>query len=141
MKTTKGGAVDEYEGLILVDIAPGADEAFDRDFLERIGHRVAVCHGPEHATLFPLLAGHGCAEVEGAHGIVFALDLDRAQHRAILRRYREVTRPEVPIRAIVSETQAQQYAELLAGIEVWTRPPTAADLDGLAAEAEAADRV
>jgi len=132
---------DPREGLILVDVVDPDSEVFDRDFLERVGHRVVVCHGPEHATLCPLLAGAGCQEVDDAHGIVFALDLDRPQHRAILRRYREVTRPDVPIRAVVRPGQAEQYADLLGTVEVWEHEPTAAELDGFAAEVEASDRV
>jgi hypothetical protein len=133
--------MDEHEGLILVDVAPGDDATFDRDILERMGHRVVVCHGPSHGTLCPLLAGHGCADFEGAHGIVFALDLDRPQHRAILQRYQELTRDDVPIRAVVRPGQAEKYADLLAGVETWTSMPNVAQLDGLAAETEAADRV
>jgi hypothetical protein len=38
---------------------------------------------------------------EASEGTIL-LDLDRPQHRAILRRYRDLARPEVPIRAIVT---------------------------------------
>ena len=130
----------ERLGLILIDVAPGAGEKFDRSFLERTGHEVVVCHGPDHGELCPLLAGTGCDLVDRAHGIVFALDLDRPQHRAIVERYREVTRPEVPIRAVVRPGQRDRYADLLSGFEVWEHEPNAADLDGFGAEVEAADR-
>jgi hypothetical protein len=126
-------------GMILVDIASGEDD-FDRAFLERTGHAVVVCHGPNHATLCPMLAGTGCAKVDEAHGIVFVLDLERPQHRAILRRYREVTRPEVPIRAVVRPGQRERFAGTLDGVELWENEPTVADLDGFAAGVEAADR-
>jgi hypothetical protein len=132
--------MDERDGLILVDVGSGPAEAFESSLLERFGHPVKVCHGPDHGHLCPLLAGTGCERVDAAHGIIFQLDLDRPQHRAILRRYREVTRPEVPIRAVVSEEQAARYADLLADFEVWTHEPTVADLDGFAAEVEAVDR-
>ena len=127
-------------GMILVDIVAG-DEDFDRSFLERTGHPVVVCHGPDHATLCPILAGTGCEHVDGAHGIVFVLDLERPQHRAIVKRYREVTRPEVPIRAVVKPGQRQRFAAALEGIELWEHEPTVAELDGFAAEVEAADRL
>jgi hypothetical protein len=127
-------------GMILVDIATD-DEEFDRSFLERTGHEVVVCHGPAHASLCPILAETGCEMVDQAHGIVFVLDLDRPQHRAILHRYREVSRPEVPIRAVVRRGQKERFAAALEGIELWEHEPTAADLDGFAAEVEAADRV
>jgi hypothetical protein len=132
--------MSERLGLILIDVIGGTGGEFDRSFLERTGHDVVVCHGPEHGELCPLLAGTGCDMVDGAHGIVFALDLDRAQHRAILQRYRDVTRPEVPIRVVVRPGQRGEYAELLTKFEVWEHEPTVAELDGFAAGVEAADR-
>ncbi|HEX9260538.1 MAG TPA: hypothetical protein VF855_13445 [Acidimicrobiales bacterium] len=127
-------------GMILVDIASG-EEGFSRSFLERMGHEVVVCHGPEHGSLCPILAGTGCKMVDDAHGIIFVLDLDRPQHRAILRRYRQVTRPEVPIRAVVHEGQRERFEHFLEGVELWEHEPTVADLDGFASEVEAADRL
>lgn len=126
-------------GMILIDIADG-EEDFDRSFLERSGHAVVVCHGPEHGHLCPILSETGCQMVDDAHGIVFVLDLERPQHRAILRRYREVSRPEVPIRAVVRPGQKERFAEALEGVELWEHEPSVAELDGFAAEVEAADR-
>jgi hypothetical protein len=126
-------------GMILLDVTAGAGE-FDRDMLERFDHPVRVCHGPDHATLCPLLAGKGCDDFAQAHGVIFELDMDRPQHRAIVRRYRELARTDVPIRVITTAEQAERYAEELQGIEVLTHTPTVADLDGFAAEVEAADR-
>jgi len=132
--------VDEaQEGMILLDIT-SADDGFDRDLLERFGHAVKVCHGPAHGALCPLLAEKGCADFEQAHGVLFELDLDRPQHRAILRRYRELARPEVPIRAIVTSGQAVRYAGEFSDVELLPHAPNVADLDGFAAEVEAADR-
>lgn len=130
---------DARDGMILLDVSAGTGE-FDRELLERLGHPVKVCHGPEHATLCPLLAGKGCDEFDQAHGVIFELDLDRPQHRAIVRRYRELARTDVPIRVVASAEQAARYAEELRGIEVLTHDPTVADLDGFAAEVEAGDR-
>ncbi len=130
----------ERLGLILLDVTPGTGGEFDRSFLERTGHDVVVCHGPEHGGLCPLLAGTGCDMVDRAHGIVFALDLECAQHRAILQRYRDVTRPEVPIQVVVRPGQRAKYAELLTEFEAWEHEPTVAELDGFAAGVEAADR-
>lgn len=132
--------MDEQQGAILIDVTPGPDGEFDRSFLERVGHDVLVCHGPEKGQICPLLRGVGCENVDQAHGIVFALDLDVAQHRAILRRYRKVTPGDTPIRAVVRPGQRERYADLLADVEVWEGDPTAAELDGFAAEVEAADR-
>ncbi len=133
-------AVDPSEGMILLDVTSGRD-TFDENFLERLGHVVKVCHGPDHGSLCPLLAGKGCADFEDAHGVLFELDLDRPQHRAILRRYRDLARPEVPIRAIVTTAQAANYADDLRDIQILTHDPSVADLDGFASEVEAADRV
>jgi hypothetical protein len=132
--------MSERDGMILIDVTPGSGGEFDRSFLQRSGHDVVMCHGPEHGDLCPLLAGTDCEKVDRAHGIVFALDLDQDQHRAILQRYREITRPEVPIRAVVRPGQRKQYADLLAAFEVWEHEPTVAELDGFAAGVEAADR-
>lgn len=126
-------------GTVLLDMMPGESCDFDRSILERLGHPVTVCHGPEVATLCPLLGGEGCAKFEKAHGIVFQLDLDRSQHRAILRRYRQLARPDLPIRVVVRTEQRERFADLLTGYEVWDHEPTVADLDGFAAEVEAAD--
>ena len=132
-------AGDAIEGMILLDVTAATGE-FDREMLERFGHPVKVCHGPDHATLCPLLSGKGCDDFAQAHGVIFELDLDRPQHRAIVRRYRELARTDVPIRVVASAEQAERYAEELRGIEVLTHPSTVADLDGFAAEVEAADR-
>lgn len=128
------------EGVVLLDVSPGAGASFERSFLEKLGHPAMVCHGPHEGTVCPLLAGKGCGDFEAAHGIVFELDLDRPQHRAIVTRYRELGREGLPIRVVATPEQAERYREVLAGVEVWTHEPTAADLDGFAAEVEANDR-
>jgi len=127
-------------GMILIDVVAGDSAKFDQRFLERNGHPVVMCHGPAHDATCPILTSAGCEAVTNAHGIVFSLDLDRPQHRDILARYFEVVRPEVPIRVVVQPGQRERYAELLDRAEVWEHEPTAADLDGLAAQVEAADR-
>jgi len=132
-------AGDASEGMILLDVSSGRG-VFDEELLGRFGHTVKVCHGPDHGVLCPLLAGRGCEDFENAHGVLFELDLDRPQHRAILRRYRDLARPEVPIRAIITTDQAMRYADQLRDIEVLTHDPSVADLDGFASEIEAADR-
>jgi hypothetical protein len=132
---------DQHEGVVLLDVSPGDAGEFDRATLERMGHPVLVCHGPSPDELCPLLGGHGCPKFEQAHGIVFKLDLDRDQHRAIVRRYRQLARPDVPIRVLVSPDDAERYAGLLQDVEFWSHEPNVADLDGFAAEVEAADRL
>jgi hypothetical protein len=129
--------MDDAEGLIL-DVTP-ADGEFDRSFLERLGHPVLVCHGPEMGHLCPILKT-GCKMVSDAHGIVFQLDLERPQHRAILKRYQSVVASDTPIVAVVNEGQRAKYHDLLGGVRVWEGEPTASELDGFAAEVEAVDR-
>jgi hypothetical protein len=130
---------DRYDGVVLLDVGPGENETFDAEFLERLGHPVVICHGPDVGSLCPLLGGTGCPKYDSAHGIVFELDLDRPQHRAIVERYRALGRPDLPIRVVVRGDQAERYAELLQDVEVWSHYPDVADLDGFAAEVEAAD--
>jgi hypothetical protein len=127
------------EDYILFDV-PHGGEPVDRQFLEQLGHRVMVCPGPEEGTVCPILSGEGCELAKGAHGIVFELDLDRAQHRAILSRYKESLRSDVPIRVVVRPGQADKYSDVVKGLKVLDHEPVAGDLDALAAEVEAADR-
>ena len=143
MKSTdeaKSSDRNRYEGVVLLDVTPGADEAFDVSFLERSGHTAIVCHGPEVKQLCPLLGGEGCPKFGAAHGVVFALDLDRPQHRAIIKRYRALARPDLPIRVVLRPDQAGMYADLLQDVEIWDHEPNVTDLDGFASEVEAADR-
>jgi hypothetical protein len=126
-------------GIVLLDVL-AEDGEFDRSMLERLGHPVVTCSGPEAHQLCPLLGGSGCTKFEEAHGIVFELDLDRPQHRAIVQRYRELARPDLPIRVVVRPDQQERYADELADVQIWDHAPTAADLDGFAAEVEAGDR-
>ena len=126
----------DIEGIIL-DVTP-ADGGFDRDFLERLGHPVLVCHGPEQGHLCPILKG-GCSMVDSAHGVIFQVDLERPQHRAILKRYKEVMADDVPVVVVVREGQRERFRDLLTGVQIWEHEPTVSELDGFAAEVEAAD--
>ena len=130
----------DRQGRILLDVPPGSEGDFDRSILEKLEHPVDVCHGPAPDELCPLLGSQGCAMAEAAHGIVFALDLDVAQHRAILDAYRREGNDERPIRVVIHEDQVERYGDLLADFEVWDHNPSVADLDGFAAEVEAVDR-
>ena len=126
------------EGIIL-DVTPGS-AVFETDFLERLGHPVLVCHGPMH-DVCPLLEEQAsCEMLDSAHGVVFQLDLDRSDHRDILAKYREVLPEDRPIRVVVMPGQDETYAGLLEGCQVWTHQPNAGELDGFAAQVEAADR-
>ena len=123
--------------VILVDLPEGG--TFDVSFLEALDHPVEICHGPEVGSLCPILAGEECPKADRAHGVVFELDLDRSQHRAILEKYQERLREDVPIVVVTTPEQATRYAGVLGGVQVWYHTPGIADLDGFAAEVEAAD--
>lgn len=126
-------------GYILFDLPEGL-EPTDRAFLEGLGHEVKLCHGPPQGSICPILTEEGCPLAEGAHGIVFELDLDRAQHRAILEKYKSSLQSDVPIRVVVGPRQTERYHGLLAGLHSWTWTPVAGDLDALAAEVESNQR-
>lgn len=124
-------------GYILIDSPDGVGPR-NRAFLEGLGHAVMTCGGPQHGELCPILSGDGCPLAEGADGIVFELDLDRPQHRAILRKYKAVLRPDLPIRVLARSDQVARHRELLSGLRVWDHIPAAGDLDAIAAEVESA---
>lgn len=125
------------EQSIILDVTT-TDGEFETRFLESLGHPVLVCHGPDFGKSCPVLKG-GCPLVEGAHGVVFQLDLARPIHRAILKRYQEVLADDVPLWACVQPGQDEEYGELLRGVQVVVGEPGAADLDGFAALVEASD--
>lgn len=132
--------MEPSESTILIDVSSGHGE-FEQDILERMGHAVMVCHGPDHDEICPILRkGGSCDMIDGAHGVVFEFDLDRAQHRDILKRYREMLRPGIPIRVLVKEGQDENYSDLLEGAEVWTHNPTVGDLDAFSSRVEAFER-
>jgi hypothetical protein len=107
--------------------------------LERRGHHIVYCAGPPRATLCPILRNGFCEKLASASGVIFDLDLDRAQHRAILARYRQVLGPDIPIRIMVTPRQAVRYAKLLAPNQTWTGSPTGAEVDAFAAMLETID--
>lgn len=126
------------EGEILIDSPSGREMKREIRFLEGLGHDVMVCEGPGGGRC-PILAGEDCALLDAAHGVVFDLDLDREEHRAILRRYGEVVPEDVPIRVVVVPGQEVTYADLLRPFQVWAYKPGVAELDGFAASVEASD--
>ena len=138
MKRSDREPETDLRGVVLLDTGSAYDDVFDASFLERNGHPVVACHGPAPTVTCPLLGGEGCEMFGRAHGVVFQLDLDSLQHRTILERYRDL-RPDMPIRVVARPDQLIRFGELLAGFEVLVNAPTAADLDGFAAEVEAAD--
>jgi len=128
----------EFGGLIL-DVTPN-EAVLDKEILERLGHPVLVCHGPEWGHACPIVKSD-CPMVESAHGTIFQLDLDRPQHRYILKRYQQVIADDVPIVVVVQPGQEIRYGDLLKDVQVWIDEPTVAELDGFAALVEASDEL
>ena len=123
----------------ILDVTPGDHEGFERHLLEGMGHPVMVCHGPGADHSCPLIEDGSCESVSAAHGIVFKLDLEREYHRRILAAYKQTIPDDMPLAVAVEPGQDEIYADLLAGLYVWSHSPTAAELDGFAALVEAAD--
>ena len=121
---------------VILDVNPAPQELqWEQDWLQdSLDIPVVKCTGPHGPGQCPLLQGKPCGKIAKADGILFQLDLDKADHREILRLYAE--KLDVPIRAVVSEEQRDRYRELLDKVEVVTPPVGPATLDAFAAEVE-----
>jgi hypothetical protein len=128
-------------GTVLIDVSEGTEVKLTTELLDKLGHPVLICHGPPHGTLCPLLRDGSCDILDQAHGVIFEFDLDRPQHRAILKRYREILAEDIPIRVVIPAGQDQAYSELLRDIDVSVTELTVGDLDGFAAGVDAYDRI
>ena len=118
---------------VILDVSPDPEElAWEQEWLERLELPVITCTGPHKTGACPLLQGKPCGKVDKADGILFQLDLDREDHREILKIYAETL--DVPIRVVVNEEHQLQYADLLRGVEVFTPPVGPSALDAFAAE-------
>jgi len=118
---------------VVLDVNPDPNElAWEQEWLERLDLPVITCSGPHQVGACPLLQGQPCGKVEKADGILFQLDLDREDHREILRIYTETL--DVPIRVVVTTEQQRAYPDLLHNVEVFTPPVGPAALDAFASE-------
>jgi hypothetical protein len=127
-------------GTVLLVVPEDADH-FTASVLEKLEHRVITCHGPTRSQHCPLVHGQGCAWYNEAHGVVFALDLRRPEHVAIVRHYEDLADRlgrELPIRVIVPA--GSDAPSRLGDVPTWYGDPTVAQLDGFAALVEATDR-
>lgn len=127
------------KGVVLLDTADGGG-TFERSVLERLGHPVIECNGPSADGICPLLMGAPCFLFEQARGLVFDLDLDRSQHRAILDRYQELAPADLPIRVVLEAGQRERYADELREVVVWDHAPSLEDLGAFSAQIEAVER-
>jgi hypothetical protein len=125
------------ERPILID-APDASQV-DKDFIASLGHEVTTCAGPQEGPC-PLVDGGTCELAEGAHVIVFMLDLANQKDRKVLEAYRSKLKEDLPIGVVVKDrTQALENADLLSGLRVWADVPGVGDLDALVAEVDASE--
>ena len=127
-------------GTVLLVVPEDADQ-FTACILQKLEHRVITCHGPTGRHDCPLVHGQGCAWYNEAHGVVFALDLRRPEHVAIVRHYEDLADRlgrELPIRVIVPA--GSDAPSRLGDVPTWYGDPTVAQLDGFAALVEATDR-
>jgi DNA-binding NtrC family response regulator len=87
--------------------------------LEGAGYSVTHCGGPDaiRGRVCPLVTGEPCPWVDAADVVVHDLDLDRPEHREILRTLRR-THPDTPIVLELPEATARQHACLLASCRV-----------------------
>jgi len=130
---------DPREGHVLLDALAGQGERFDVSFLERNLHPVTVCHGPTAGRVGPLLGGDDAScttppTASCSNSTWIAASIGRSWSATAK------LKPDIPIRVVVRAGQAERHAAALAGVPAWRHDPTAADLDGFAAEVEAADR-
>ena len=120
---------------VILDVNPDPDALhWEEDWLERQDVDVVRCGGPHAPGDCPLLEGKACGKIAKADGILFQLNLERPDHRQILKTYSEML--DIPIRAVVSEADRDQYRDLLTEVEVVTPPMGPAGLDAFAAEVE-----
>jgi len=120
---------------VILDVNPDPDALYwEEDWLERQDVDVVRCGGPHAPGACPLLRGKACGKIVKADGILFQLNLERPDHRQILKTYSEIL--DIPIRAVVSEVDRDRYRALLTEVEVVTPPMGPAALDAFAAEVE-----
>jgi hypothetical protein len=121
---------------VILDVNPSPEDLkWEQDWLhDRLEIPVVTCTGPHKVRDCPLLKGQACGKVARADGILFQLDLDREDHREILRLYADTL--DVPVRAVVSDDQRDRYKDLLAKVEVVSPPVGPSALDAFAAEVQ-----
>jgi len=120
---------------VILDVNPdGGALAWEQNFLERLEVHVERCGGPSKEGGCPLLIGQPCGKIAHADGILFQLDLDRDDHREILKRYAQTL--DVPISVVTTREKAERWDEAVRDVEVVTPPVGPARLDGFVAEVE-----
>lgn len=120
---------------LILDVNPDPhDLEWEADLLERLEAHVITCRGPQPEGACPILQGKECSKISDADGILFQLDLEREDHRAILRAY--VDRLDIPIRVVVGPGQREAFASELRDVEVVEGPVGPAALDAFEAEVE-----
>ena len=119
----------------ILDVNPDRDAlTWEQDFIGRLEDHVIGCRGPRNEGGCPILRGDHCSKIRAADGVLFQLNLDRPDHRAILWRYKKLL--DVPIRVVCTKEQEEKWSLLLADVEVVNPPVGPAALDAFSAEVE-----
>jgi hypothetical protein len=118
---------------VVLDVNPDPDAlGWEQEWLTRAGLPVIPCCGPEVEGGCPILNNGRCNKIYDADGVIFQLDLDRPEHRLILRKY--IRQLYVPIRVVVTKEQQKRWAHLLQFVEVFNPPVGPTTLGAFAAE-------
>jgi hypothetical protein len=118
---------------VVLDVNPNPESLdWEQEWLTRTGLPVIRCCGPEVQGGCPILDNGRCRKSHEADGVIFQLDLDRPEHRRILRKY--IRQLYVPIRVVATPEQEKRWAHLLQFVEIFNPPIGPAKLDAFAAE-------
>lgn len=105
----------DLQGVVLTVAADG--DHVSRARLEDMGHMVLSCRGPEQNGCCSLLDSGECQLAAMADGILFELDLDVAENREVLHRYRTEFGRTTPVRVLLKPGQAERHRDLLADVD------------------------
>ena len=110
---------------VLLEAPEGAEAAVLWGVLDDAGYRVSWCPGPEGppAAWCPLLGGCRCSLVASADVVVFALGLDNASCRHVLKEMGRL-HPEMAVIVEAHPSEAAQWGTLLQNHTVLSAPPS-----------------
>jgi hypothetical protein len=118
---------------VILDVNPHPEALeWEQEWLTRMGFPVIPCCGPERQGGCPILGNGRCKRIDEADGVIFQLDLDRAEHRRILTQY--IRQLYVPIRVVATRDQQARWAHLLQFVKVFNPPVGRGTLDAFTAE-------
>lgn len=121
-----GPACPEPEGpgaRVVVECADGAEGWIVARALQRAGHAVATCTGPDrHAGPCPLVDGRGCPAAEGAEVVVNLLGIGSTEVQQVMATVHEVN-PGAAFVVRVAPADASRVSWLVEGCPSTLVPP------------------